>query len=610
MTTNHYVIVNLSTGSVKISEMPANVLRSYLGGRGTNVYHLNKLLRKNVDPLSPENVLIFGAGLLTGYLIPNASRFNVTAKSPESGFLGDTNCGGYFGPEMRYAGFDQIIIFGKAKKPSYIFLQDGSVEIRDASDYWGLDTYDVQIELRKDLGDVQAAVTGEAGEKLVRFANIRNGVKNAGGRGGLGAVMGSKNLKALVAYGTQGLKVAHPEQLLELTKNTNEYILNSKVISVMGKLGSPYLYDVSNALGAIRTKNSQLNAWSDSLNAEFFEEYAEKMVSCASCIVHCRHRNTLNGEGPEYTTIGLLGANVGLSDPKQVIELNNLCNRLGLDTASAGGILAWVFELYEKGLVDKSKFLGEKLEFENFELVKSLLEKTSRREGLGDVLAESSQAVQHFGPKSAEYLIAVKNLPQSDPHDVRYIKAFALGIATASRGADHLRSRPTLEIFLRLPSEVKENIYGTGISPDPTSYEGKEKTVFWSDNMYAVIDAVGICKFICHGFNSPHLIGYEQVKKFLHAAVDLKFENHELKKIGQRIIDTERILNLRFGLTRADDSLPKRYFDDPAPLKTAKGHHIDRKQFQTMLDRYYALRGWNNEGMLSEERVNELEAIE
>ena len=215
MTTNQYAIVNLSKGSVKIGETPASIIRSYLGGRGTNVYYLNKLLRKDVDPLSPENVLIFGTGLLTGFLIPNASRFNVTAKSPESGFLGDTNCGGYFAPEMRYAGFDRIIILGKAKKPSYIFLQDGSVEIRDASAYWGLDTYDVQTELRKDLGDVQAAVTGEAGEKLVRFANIRNGVKNAGGRGGLGAVMGSKNLKAVVAYGTQGLKVAHPEQLLQ-----------------------------------------------------------------------------------------------------------------------------------------------------------------------------------------------------------------------------------------------------------------------------------------------------------------------------------------------------------------------------------------------------------
>ncbi|MFX1475802.1 MAG: aldehyde ferredoxin oxidoreductase family protein, partial [Promethearchaeota archaeon] len=588
---NKFAVVDLTANTVKVKETPASIIRSYLGGRGANIYYLNKLLRKDVDPLGPDNVLILGAGLLTGLLVPNASRFNVTARSPESGFLGDANCGGFFAPEMRYAGFDRIIVTGKAKKPCYIYLSDETVEIRDASDYWGLDTYESQIALRRDLGDVQAAVIGEAGEKLVHFACVRNGVKNAAGRGGLGAVMGSKHLKAVVAFGTQGIPVAHPEQLLETTKRISDYVLGSKVIKVMGTLGTPYLYDVSNALGAIRTKNSQLNAWSDSLNAEVFEGFAEKMVACASCVVHCRHRNTMGGEGPEYTTIGLLGANIGVSDPQQVIELNNLCNRLGLDTASAGTILAWAFELYEKGIIDQKVTQGEELRFGDAELAKSLLEKTARREGFGDVLAESTQAVRHFGPKSADYLIAVKNLPQSDPHDVRYIKAFALGIATASRGADHLRSRPTLEIFLRLPQKVKESIYGTGISPDPTSYEGKEKPVYWSDNMYAVIDSVGICKFICHGFNSPRLIGYERVSELLHAAVDLKLDVRQLESIGKRIIDTERLINIRLGLTQKDDTLPKRYFDDPAPLKTAKGHHIDRHEYEKMLARYYKLRG-------------------
>ncbi len=607
---NQFAVVDLTANTVKVKETPASIIGSYLGGRGANIYYLNKLLRKDVDPLGPDNVLIFGAGLLTGLLVPNASRFNVTARSPESGFLGDANCGGFFAPEMRYAGFDRLIILGKARKPSYIFLSDGSVEVRDASGYWGMDTYETQIALRRDLGDVQAAVIGEAGEKLVRFACVRNGVKNAAGRGGLGAVMGSKNLKAVVAFGTQGIKVAHPEQLLETTKRISDYVLGSKVIKVMGTLGTPYLYDVSNALGAIRTKNSQLNAWTDSLNAEVFEGFAEKMVACSSCVVHCRHRNTLGGEGPEYTTIGLLGANIGVSDPRQVIELNNLCNRLGLDTSSAGTILAWVFELYEKGIIDQKVTRGEELCFGDAELAKSLLEKTARREGFGDVLAESTQAVRHFGLKSADYLIAVKNLPQSDPHDVRYIKAFALGIATSSRGADHLRSRPTLEIFLRLPQKVKEGIYGTGISPDPTSYEGKEKSVYWSDNMYAVIDSVGICKFICHGFNSPRLIGYERVSELLHAAVDLELDVRQLESIGRRIIDTERLINIRLGLTQKDDTLPKRYFDDPAPLKTAKGHHIDRQEFEKMLIRYYKLRRWDEHGMLPQERIQELEGIE
>jgi aldehyde:ferredoxin oxidoreductase len=292
--------------------------------------------------------------------------------------------------------------------------------------------------------------------------------------------MGSKNLKAIAARGTQGIEVANPELMLETVKELKDYIMNSKITSILGTVGTPLLYEVSNILGAIRTKNSQLNAWSDSLNAEVIETFVDKMISCSSCIVHCRHRNKLGGEGPEYTAVGLLGANLGIEDTANVIELNNVCNELGLDISSSGTILAWVYELYEKGIIDK-KITGEKLRFGDFELSKKLLFDISRRKGFGDIIAESTANIKRFGKNSQDYLIAVKGLPQSDPHDCRYIKAFALGIATSSRGADHLRSRPTLEIFLRLPKEVKEKIYGKGVNNDPTSYEGKEKSVYFSD---------------------------------------------------------------------------------------------------------------------------------
>jgi len=235
---------------------------------------------------------------------------------------------------------------------------------------------------------------------------------------------------------------------------------------ILGSVGTPLLYEVSNALGAIRTKNSQLNAWSESLNADEVEKYVEKMIGCSSCIVHCRHRNTLGGEGPEYTALGLVGANIGMEDTAHVIELNNLCNELGLDISSSGTILAWAFELYERGIIDR-EMTGEALRFGDFELSKRLLRMISRREGFGDILAESTRNVERFGEASRDYLIAVKGLPQSDPHDVRYMKAFALGIATSSRGADHLRSRPTLEIFFNLPKEVRERIYGEGVPNDP-----------------------------------------------------------------------------------------------------------------------------------------------
>jgi aldehyde:ferredoxin oxidoreductase len=564
------------------------------------------MIKPNIDPFSPQNVLIFGTGFLTGTLVPNSSRFNVSAKSPETGILGDSNCGGYFAAELRYAGFDRLIIHGKSEKPCYLYVSDNKIEIKDGQDYWGLDTTDVQQALRKDLGYCEVACCGVAGENLVRFACVRTGVKNAAGRCGLGAVMGSKNLKAIATRGTQGIEIAHPEEMLENVEELKEYVMNSKITSILGSVGTPLLYEVSNTLGAIRTKNSQLNAWSDSLNAEVIETFVEKMISCSSCIVHCRHRNILGGEGPEYTAVGLLGANLGIEDTANVIELNNVCNELGLDISSAGSILSWVFELYEKGIIDK-KMTEEDIRFGDFNLAKRLLYKISQREGFGDILAESTCNVKLFGEKSRDYLIAVKNLPQSDPHDCRYIKAFALGIATASRGADHLRSRPTLEIFLRLPEEVKERIYGKGIPNDPTSYIAKEKTVYFSDNIFAAIDSLGICKFICHGFNSPHFVDYTWMKKLIHATSGWNFKEEDIQKIGKRIIDFERMFNNREGISRKDDTLPKRYFDDPMPLKISKGHHIDRKEFDNLLSRYYKLRGWTKDGQVKKGRIKELE---
>jgi len=601
-------IIDLSKRKISIEKTPDSLTKLYLGGRGLNSYYLYKMIKPGIDPFSPENVLIFGTGFLTGTLVPNSSRFNVSAKSPETGILGDANCGGYFAAEMRYAGFDRLIILGKAKKPCYIYVNDNSIEIKDAKEYWGMDTTEVQQTLRKDLGQVEAAVCGVAGENLVRFACVRTGVKNAAGRCGLGAVMGSKNLKAVVARGKNGIKIAHPEVMLNVVEQLKDYIMNSKISAILGKVGTPFLYEVSNTIGAIRTKNSQLNAWTESLNADVIENLVEKMISCSSCIIHCRHRNKLGGEGPEYTAVGLLGANIGIEDAAQVIELNNICNELGLDISSSGSILGWAFELYEKGIINK-KITKEELSFGDFELIKRLLFKISRREGFGNVLAESTMNIERFGKSSKDYLIAVKGLPQSDPHDIRYIKAFALGIATASRGADHLRSRPTLEIFLRLPLEVKEKIYGKGVNNDPTSYKAKEKTVYFSDNIFAAIDCLGVCKFICHGFNSPHFVDYTWMKKLIHCASGWKLEEKDIQEIGKRVINTERMFNNREGISRKDDTLPKRYFDEPMPLKIAKGHHIDRKEFDNLLSRYYKLRGWDDNGRVRKERVKDLETL-
>jgi len=601
-------IVDLTTRKVKVEEIPDTLIKRFLGGRGLNIYYLNKYLKKDTDPLSPDNVLLVGTGLLTGTLAPSSSRFSVGALSPETGFLGDANCGGFFGPELRYAGFDRLVILGKAKKPSYLLVHDGRIGIRDAAEYWGKDTTEAQQLFRRELGQCEMMLCGVAGENLVRFACVRTGIKNAAGRCGMGAVMGSKNLKAIVAQGGDGIKIKYPERMQKLVEEIKDYLFASKITPIMGKVGTPLLYEVSNAIGAIRTKNSQLNAWVDELNADEIEKHVEKMVACSSCMVHCRHRNTMGGEGPEYTAVGLLGANLCMETPEQVIELNNICNELGLDISSSGGILSWVYELYEKGIINKETTGGLELRFGDLELSKKLLRMISRREGFGDVLAESSRAIKTFGPESADYLTAVKGLPQSDPHDVRYVKAFALGIATSSRGADHLRSRPTLEIFSKLPPEVRQKIYGT-TNQDPTTLDEKEKTIYFSENIFSVIDSLGICKFICHGFNSPHFLKYSHFKDLIYAATGWEVDEETLRQVGCRIIDMERMFNLKQGLTREDDTLPKRYFDDPMPLKVSKGHHVDRAQFALAIDRFYKLRDWTEDGKLKPERVKELEGI-
>ena len=606
-------IVNLTTGEIQVTQTPAALVQAYLGGRGLNMAFLRRYLQaggdpRQLDPLGPENPLIFGAGLLTGTIAPNAARFNVSARSPESGILGDANCGGFFAAAMRKAGFDRLVILGRAERLSYLLLEDGQVSILDADGLQDTPVVETQDRLRaRHAPGTVSAVIGPAGERLVRMAAIMTGKKNAAGRGGMGAVMGSKNLKAVAARGGSAIQVAQKEALRAIRIRQQESLQQSRIVQVLGRVGTPLLYEVSNRLGAIRTRNSQDNFFEDTLNAEEIEKYSDKMLACTSCVVHCRHRNTMGGEGPEYSTIGLLGANIGIAPADQVITLNNLVNDLGMDASSVGTILAWVIELYQRGLID-DRLTGGPLHWGDYEQVYSLIHDIAYRHGFGDILAESSQAARFFPPQAVDYLIAVKGLPQSDPHDVRYFKGFALGIAVASRGADHLRNRPTLEVF-QLPEDLRARIYGRPNDPDPTGYRDKGLIVAWSDDIYAVADSLGICKFVTRGFNSPHLLGYEDFCELIAAATGLEYTPVSLRQVGRRVLDTERLVNAGFGLTRADDTLPKRYFDDPMPARKTKGHRVDRQQFQIMLDEYYAERGWDKDGAVPAERQAEIDQL-
>jgi len=602
--------IDLTKRSVRIQNTPLSLVKNLLGGRGLNMAYLYRMLPAETNALGPENVLVFGTGLLTGYPLPNSGRMNISAKSPETGILGDANMGGFFPKALKKSGFDRLVITGRADSPVFLFLTGNSVQIKEARKYWGLNVPDTQSALERDLGKgARSAVIGPAGENRVRFANIMNSRKNSAGRGGMGAVMGSKNLKAVAAMPDTALDVADRPGLKALRKKLTQYLHSSKVIKVYGKYGTPFLYEPGNKLGAMRTKNSQLNQWSANLNATELEHHIDRMTACSDCSVHCRHVNRYGGEGPEFVTVALLGANCGIDDLTAVIKLNNLCNDLGIDTASAGTVIPWAMELYQRGII-ADDLTGGPLAWGDVERIRGLLVDISQRHGFGDVLAESSQAVAlgKLPPEASDYLIAIKNLPQSDALDLRYIKSFALGAAISSRGADHLRSRPTVDI-LNLPPEVSEKIFGRSVVTDPTAYETKEVLVEFSETIFAVSDCLGICRFVTQGWNSPNLLDYDHFSELIERAVGFEIVPAELREIGRRVIDLERLINQREGLTKLDDTLPRRFFDEPMQQGTTAGHRIDREKFTELLIRYYRLRGWDEEGMLSGERTTQIQKI-
>ncbi|MHA2168711.1 MAG: aldehyde ferredoxin oxidoreductase family protein [Candidatus Kariarchaeaceae archaeon] len=601
--------IDLSTHSIIIQDTSISDVKNFLGGRGMNVVELIRSLPNpaDIDPLDPKNPLIFGNGLLTGTAAPNAARFNVTTLSPETKILGDANAGGFFGPAMKFAGFDRIIVTGTASEPCYILLENEQIYIKSATHLWGLDTQATQQVLWDAEGnEVETACIGPAGENLVKMACIINRKKNSASRGGVGAVMGSKNLKAIVARGTGSIRIENPKEFMETILELKDYLNESKIVQVLRKLGTPLLYEPSNILGAIRTNNSQQTHFDESLNAEEFHKFSKGAMACASCVVHCRHANAQGGEGPEYSTVGLLGANLGLNDANHVIILNNMCNELGLDTSSTGTIISWFVEMDQKKMLPEE--FTNTLEFGNFGLVRSLLIQIAYRQGVGNLIAESSQYLNQISDAdlAKSFLTAVKKLPQSDPHDCRYFKAFALGIGTSSRGADHLRSRPTLELF-DLPAELTTEIYGKAVDTNPTSYTDKGWIVVTHESIYAVGDALGICRFVTHSFNSPALLKYHHFAKLVETASGIHIEDY--RAIGDRIITLERMFNLKCGVRREDDYPPHRYMNEPATHGVAKGHRIEREKYDEMLDEYYATRGWTKQGIPNKGQQEEIRAL-
>jgi aldehyde:ferredoxin oxidoreductase len=611
--------IDLSKGKVVTRDIPLELRKKHLGGRGLNWYYIYNNVSPDVKPFDPENLFVVGAGLLTGMPMLGTGRTQISTKSPMTNGVGDANMGGAFGPEMRYSGFDHLVIRGRAEKPVYLFLSDGEIEIRDAKHLWGLDTHETQRAIKEEIGDerVESMVIGKAGEKRVYFANVMNGNKNAGGRGGTGAVMGSKNLKAIVCRGLIDLEVSDPEKFMEYALQMNEQVLSTKWAKTLSRLGTPLLYDVSYTTGFIGTKNWQYNtpgSEGEPLEAENLQKYMIKHVACMGCSVHCRHRVKIDrgkyagvvAEGPEYTMMGSFGTLVGCYDWDFVIKGNDECNKWGIDNLSLGAVISWAFELYQREILTE-KDVGFRLQWGDQDAVLELARMIVNREGIGDILANGFiEASKKFGEGSEYYAIHVKGHP--DLHtDERGVPSFALGIATSTRGADHLRSRPAIDLF-QLPEDFLEKLIGYKIKSDFTAYETKGILVWWFELYFNIVDSLGVCKFQST-FNCPHCPQYDEYIPLLKYTTGMEFSKEELMQIGERNYTMERMFNILNGMGKKDDYPPARFFEEANPrgLPFMKGRKLDREKYEEMLAEYYRQHGWNDDGIPTDETLSKLE---
>ncbi|MFZ7113130.1 MAG: aldehyde ferredoxin oxidoreductase family protein [Desulfatiglandales bacterium] len=629
-------IVDLTTGDIKIKSIPLELRKKFLGGRGLNAYLLLNYTEKDVDPYGPDNVVIFAGGLLCGMLASATGRCDVMTKSPLINLLSSGNMGGFFAPELAHAGFHHILVKGKADHPVYLYCYDGEVHIRDARGIWGMSVTDTQWAIRDDIGneEVKSAVIGPAGENLVAYANVMSGIKNSAGRCGGGAVMGAKNLKALAALGTMDIKIAYPLEALEYNKRFIDQIASAKVNQTQGTLGTPFIWGATNSWGGIRTRNFQYNQteYADDIEPEHLDEIAEEtcgeyhMTACFGCQVHCRAKYRIPDgpykgvydEGPEYTSQGAFGGETDTPRAVTVLTCNHLVDKYGVDNLEIGSLISWAMELAEEGILTKDQLDGVDLRFGNDDAVIEMIHRIVFREGwLGNVLAKGGiQASDEIGKNSFDYLIQVKGM--SNLHsDERATPALALNCALASRGSDHLRSRPAIDLY-HLPEPILRKIYSSPIpyegplSSEHTEYIGKAWQVYWQENCYMAIDCLGICKYHTT-FLGATLPNFEDWSKIMYLNTGLDMSPEDIWHVGRRCNMIERIYQLREGLRRDDlrkgDMLNHRYFDEPCRRGApgVVGLVINKEKFVKMVDEFYEFKGLDKEGLPKPETLKELD---
>ncbi len=604
--------VNLTDGAIDRRPIDESLLRRFLGGRGANVKRLSDEAPTGADGLAPDNLLIFGTGPLVGTSFPGGARFNITAISPQTGILGDSNAGGFFGPEMKFAGYDQIVIEGRSTRPAYVAIRDDRVEVRSAEELRGRDVWETTAAIQADLGDpdVQVAAIGPGAENGVRFAGVFVNLNRAAARTGMGAVMASKNLKAIAVRGTGSISVADMPRFAETLARVDERIARHPDYEARARLGTTRLIRALDRIGALPTRHFQGGPFdADAVSGETIERrFKTGARACFACTIPCSRFLAVDDarfpdlrmEGPEYEPLAGFTARVGNADLPLALECIDLANRYGLDAIALSEVIAWAIECHERGLISRDEAGGLDLSWGNGETLVALIHLVARREGFGDVLADGvRQAAQRIGRGSERFALHSKGLELFQA-DVRTIKAYALGNAVSSRGADHLRSEPWFE-FSNDPAEGTRR-YGIPETAFRLEYKGKGLVVKHFEEMAAIADATGICK---NTYNNMEVLDWNDTAELLQAATGWTLTGSDVREAGERIVNLERLFNARRGIARKDDTLPKRFVEEPLGVDNPSAGAV--VELEPMLDEYYRARGWDVQyGLPTEEKLKEL----
>ena len=590
--------IDLNTNTVNTTEIPRATIVKYLGGRGLGAKLLLEYLPAKTDPLGPENVLIWLTGPLMGSLAPGCTKHAVITKSPQSNGFVDSYSSGGVGFNLAYAGYYGLVVRGKAKTPSYIYIRDDQVEIRDAAHLWGLDSFEASSRLLKELGEAGFghAVIGPAGENLVKFACINNDFFRQAARGGVGAVMGSKNLKALVVKGTGSVPCRDIKGFLQFHKEKMTGARTSWGAVAHKRAGTAITFDATQEAGMLPTKNFQFGTFAPAagnLDSAGVVKKSKGSVSCLGCTVPCgkilecvnSNQIVFRLEGPEYETTGLLGTNLGISSMDAVAEANMICDKLGMDTISAGTAISFIMEAFQKGMIPSEFTEQAGITFGDVAGTFRLLSDIAYRKGIGAWAAEGvAYLAEKIGQNSSHFAMHSKGLgfPAYDPR-----RAFGAGLAYAvsPRGACHRRAwPPALEVFGDLP---------------PYTPVGKGEAIKGLYDERNILHSLVACDF--QSFAVP--VSLAEFNQYLRLVTDLEFSEEELQHIADRIETAIRLFNAREGLSRKDDTLPGRVLDDPMPDGPAQGKYITQAGLDRMLDDYYISRGWDKNGIPTQETL-------